>query len=124
MTELDVDFFRSLEEALHRPDVRRSRDDLDALLAECLVEIGQSGRLYDRETIINSLLAEPGDGPNGTITSTDFAARLISTDVVLLTYRTQRTLPNDETRQTLRSSIWRLNDGKWQMLFHQGTPAS
>jgi hypothetical protein len=26
------------------------------------------------------------------------------------------------TRAARRSSIWKLNAGKWQMAFHQGTP--
>jgi hypothetical protein len=43
----------------------------------------------------------------------------LAPDVVLATYRVV-----DETRKqhTLRSSIWKLKDGRWQMVFHQGTP--
>ena len=36
---------RSLEEALHRPEIRRSRKAVEGLLAEGFVEFGSSGRV-------------------------------------------------------------------------------
>jgi hypothetical protein len=53
----------------------------------------------------------------------DFQARLLADDVALVTYRSQRhasgTLP---ASASLRSSLWKQRDGRWQMFFHQGTP--
>lgn len=118
----NVDFFRELEQTLHSPEVRQSRQELETLLAREYVEIGRSGGLYDRESAISSLLLEAADGRVGTITSSDFIARPLSTNLMLLTYRSQRTPPEARTRQTLRSSIWRLDDDRWQLVFHQGTP--
>ncbi|MGM0878048.1 MAG: DUF4440 domain-containing protein [Bacillota bacterium] len=48
----------------------------------------------------------------------DFEIHPISDGAVLATYCVK-----DETRNqhTLRSSIWKLIDGRWQMFFHQGT---
>jgi hypothetical protein len=101
----NVDLFRELEQTLHSPEVRQSRQELETLLAREFVEIGRSGGPYDRESAISSLLLEAADGTVGTITSSDFIARPLSTNLMLLTYRSQRTLPEAKTRQTLRSSI-------------------
>lgn len=55
------------------------------------------------------------------MTLTDFNIHPLSEDAVLTTYRI-----HDETRnqETLRSSIWKWKDGRWQMFFHQGTVTS
>ena len=42
----------------------------------------------------------------------------LAEDVVLSTYFIVDTTRN---RNTLRSSIWKLIDGRWQLYFHQGT---
>lgn len=76
---------RSLEEALHRPEVRRSRDALEALLAVGYVEFGASGAVYNRATIIDLLIQEDGSG-NDDLRTTNYALTTISDDVVLLTY--------------------------------------
>jgi hypothetical protein len=49
----------------------------------------------------------------------DFDIYPLSGDVVLTTYK----IFNEEKMQySLRSSIWKCKDTKWQMVFHQGTP--
>lgn len=110
---------QALEEALHRPGTRRSRTAIEALLAEDFVEFGASGAVYDRDDIIDLLVH--GGGETREVSSTDFALKPISGDAVLLTYESHE-MRNDGTERTaLRSSIWRRQDGRWQMLFHQGT---
>ncbi len=53
----------------------------------------------------------------------EFSARFLSEDVVLVTYRSVRRNPVSSMEwHSLRSSIWKLTDGRWQMTFHQGTP--
>jgi hypothetical protein len=49
----------------------------------------------------------------------NFEVHPLAPDVVLATYCSV-----NETRKqhTLRSSIWKRIDGRWQMVFHQGTP--
>ncbi len=46
----------------------------------------------------------------------DIEGTALVPDVVLVTYRTGR-----PGHSTLRSSIWRLRDGRWLVVFHQGT---
>jgi hypothetical protein len=111
---------QSLEEALHRPEIRRCREAVEALLAEGFVEFGGSGRMYDRAEIID-LLTQDDDGSSD-LKATNYAMVSISHDAVLLTYETERSYHNgSKRRRVLRSSIWKHNGVKWQMLFHQGT---
>ncbi|WP_087001763.1 DUF4440 domain-containing protein [Rhizobium sullae] len=112
---------RSLEEALHRPEIRRSRTAVEALLAEGFVEFGASGRAYRRAEIIDLLVQENDGEDAGELLTYDYALSSISSDAVLLTYRTRRTRGDGSERHVLRSSIWKLSDLGWKMLFHQGT---
>ncbi|ATN33345.1 DUF4440 domain-containing protein [Rhizobium sp. ACO-34A] len=121
MTNLpDLGEIRSLEETLHRPEIRRSREAVEDLLAEGFMEFGASGRVYERATIID-LLAEESDDDDGGLRASNYALKPISNDAVLLTYETERSYRDGSKRSALRSSIWKHNGLRWQMLFHQGT---
>jgi hypothetical protein len=107
---------RHLEGQLLRPEVRRSVDQVGALLAEEFVEFGSSGRVFDKRRIIEALQQEqelPTDRPPATLK--DFSARELASDVVLVTYRIVRAASEQsEEASTLRSSIWKSIGGKWQ----------
>lgn len=118
-SDIDIDMFLSLEQALHRPEVRRSREAVEGLLADGFVEFGSSGRVYHRAFMINALAPEIPTADSGLPKVTDFTARALAPNTVLVTYRS---IGSDE-RTVLRSSVWTLNGGNWQMLFHQGTVA-
>lgn len=92
--------------------------ELDELLAEEFFEFGRSGKTYDKRLELEAARNEKNANPIK-LTVTDFNIRLLASDVILATYRTFR--HNDENR-ALRSSIWKDNNGKWQLIFHQGTP--
>lgn len=111
---------RELECELHRPEVRRDAARLRELLHEAFVEIGRSGRLYDREEIVELLLHETAPGE---VRSQDFAVIEIADGVALLTYRLARLDDRGQlTRHSLRSSLWQRTDAGWRLRFHQGTP--
>lgn len=114
---------RMLEEKLHRPEIRRSPEAVAELLAEGFVEFGSSGTIYnDRDELIARLAEEKADKPSALVTACDYAFRSISPDAVLVTYRAIRPLKDGKPpRHVLRSSIWQRIDGRWQMIFHQGT---
>jgi len=108
---------RELEESLLLPDVRKSQRLID-LLADDFVEFGSSGRIYTKADLAEALQAEPPV----TQATADFRVSLLSPGVALLTYRICRlSVP---PINTLRSSIWRLHDGHWRMVFHQATLTS
>jgi hypothetical protein len=88
------------------------------LLAEDFIEIGSSGRVYDRNAI---LAAVPGEDAF-TWSIEDFAVRLLAPEVALVTYRLSiRSAGAHDPRVTLRSSVWVHRDGRWVLVFHQGT---
>ncbi|MBY3029463.1 DUF4440 domain-containing protein [Rhizobium leguminosarum] len=114
---------QSLEEALHRPEIRRSREVVETLLADGFVEFGASGRVYDRTAIID-LLAQESGTDEGNLRTANYALKPISNDAVLLTYDTERSYLDGSKRCVLRSSVWKHDGLKWQMFFHQGTVRS
>jgi hypothetical protein len=100
------------ERLLLRPDVRADRHQVEVMLHQDFQEFGASGRVCDRETIVDALVADPAaPGTAEAITPVRLAE-----DVVLLTYHV-RGGPG-----SLRSSLW-VRDGAadWQLRFHQGT---
>ncbi|ANI83044.1 nuclear transport factor 2 family protein [Kosakonia oryzae] len=109
------------ERQLHRPEIRSQKIAIEKLLHRHFFEIGRSGKRYDRQQVIDSLLAETD---RQQIASEEFALTQIESGTLLLTYRTFRQSPSGEkTHRTLRTSLWvRNEDGRWQMIFHQGTP--
>ncbi|HEV2898790.1 MAG TPA: nuclear transport factor 2 family protein [Pseudaminobacter sp.] len=117
------DLIRSFEEELFKQSIRGSPEAVDKLLADGFVELFRSGRVYDKEEVIRGLATE-GTGTMRTLTARDFDIKSLADDVVLLTYRSLRKGENGKGLHSLRSSIWKLIDGRWQMVFHQGTPTA
>ena len=114
-----IGFFRQLEERLLQPEVRSSGGELSRLLADDFIEFGSSGAIYNKQQITGSLTREQIMERS----AADFSVRVLADDVVLLTYRsTTRDPATAEEWHSLRSSIWKLNEARWQMIFHQGTP--
>lgn len=116
-----VETLRRLEEELLQPEVRRSLAALEERLAPDFVEIGASGRTWDRPTIVAAL----ADEEPAAVRVEGLAVRLLATEVALVTYRAAHDGGDGSPPSvTLRSSIWRRDpDGAWRMTFHQGTRA-
>lgn len=109
---------QALEELLMSQEARKSKDVLLRVLATDFLEIGSSGQKYDREQIIEALLHEEPVQ----LTMRDFKARPLAQGVVLATYRAIHGNPGGQHSSSLRSSIWKYEDNRWQIIFHQGTP--
>jgi len=113
-----ADHLRELEEQLVQPETRRSREPLDRLLADDFREFGSSSHVYDKEQVIQALQNETPLK----FSLHDFAAVTLAPEVVLVTYRAACTVVSTgAVTHSLRSSIWKKQSGRWQMLFHQGT---
>ncbi|MEM8703605.1 MAG: DUF4440 domain-containing protein [Pseudomonadota bacterium] len=118
----DQQLFRSLEQQLLEPAVRSSRTLVSDLLADDFIEFGSSGRVYDKSVTVDALALESDQETSYRLEVSDFSARPLSEDTVLVTYRCLRQeTKSSNPRNTLRSSIWQRIDGRWQMSFHQGT---
>src|SRR5580765_7929954 len=110
-----IEELRELEELLMRPGVRRSPTELARLMADDFREFGSSGRVFDRGQIIAALQRqEPCE-----ISLIDFRAVCLAADVVLVTYRGKVQFSHSAMLvESLRSSIWRRRNGKWEVVFH------
>ncbi|KLU67243.1 hypothetical protein DEAC_c04550 [Desulfosporosinus acididurans] len=107
-----------LEDRLLQPEIRRSGEEISMLLADDFVEFGSSGRTYDKIQVVEGL----PHSPTVPTVIEDFQVKVLSTYVVLATYRAVKANESrEEMRNSLRSSIWRFTDGRWQIVFHQGT---
>ena len=118
MNELTQQFY-DLETTLLKPDVRSSRKELDRLLADEFMEFGSSGSVYHKPDTLQGLTTSTD---KIVFEVSDFEAKELSSDFVLTTFKTKRTINDADIVISLRSSIWKKTSGSWQMFFHQGTP--
>ena len=108
---------RGYEERILDPAVRADPAQVRALLAPEFTEFGASGRVFDRDAILAALAAE---GPREARQARGFKVRLLAPGAALTTWRVKR----DDGIETLRSSAWQQQAGRWLMVFHQGTLAA
>ena len=118
--ELEVEI-RRLEERLLTPEVRAVPEELARLLADDFLEFGSSGRVFDRQEVTATLPRQSKEQ----FALTEFQVRLLAPTIALAMYRVARPGEQHEAPQgSLHSSIWRWAAGRWQMVFHQGTPTT
>jgi ribonuclease HI len=102
----------ALELRLLDPAVRADRGEVERLLHPEFREIGASGRLWDRESMVAALAEDPGTGA----TASEMVAREVGDGVVLVTY-----VAESAAGRSRRSSVWVRGEDGWRVLFHQGT---
>ena len=112
------EIIKALELELLKPEVRKSKERLNELIADDFLEIGASGSNFNKEDILNEL----PDQSEINFLMQDFNTIEISPDTILATYQVEKIiLESDEKIKSARSSIWKNKDGNWQIIFHQGT---
>lgn len=109
----------SREPIFHHPDkFGKTRQDILNLMCEEFWEVGASGNVYTKEDIIETLLERYDDPDYQDVwEAKDFAIIEIASNNYLLTY----VLIQDKMRATRRSTLWRYEDKKFKILYHQGT---
>jgi len=113
-----ANLIRDLETELLRADTRGSIKRLDELLSDDFFEIGASGKRYTKGDVIQLLSNEPADR----LTMHEYRAAEIAPNTILANFTEERELQGHGQRiVSLRSSIWQRRNGRWQMIFHQGT---
>jgi hypothetical protein len=122
-TERDLAaLLRDLEERLLSPAGRASPRLINELLADDFREIGSGGDIFGKLEVLEGLAQETGDGHIYERETSDWVVRSFSADVTIVTYRViRRDLTEGSVASSRRSSIWVFRDGRWQMVFHQGT---
>lgn len=108
---------QELELSLLQATARKSAL-VSQLLADEFVEFGSSGTVFSKAQVIASLQAES----EVDYSATAFTFKLLAPQTALLTYRACR--HSEPPIYSLRSSVWQQRDGRWQMVFHQGTVTS
>lgn len=104
-----------LELELLDPERRRQTAVLERLLHADFAEVGASGRLWDRASVI----AELADRPSVEQDVRDLTVRAVARGVVLVMYVTSDAA--DGARAARRASLWLCEGAEWKLLFHQGT---
>jgi hypothetical protein len=109
------DHLYTLEERLLHPDRERDRTALIPLFSKEYKEFCISGRIFNRQQVIDSLLkSEPRPA-----TITNYYVEPLAENAALATYSAKTALVVSH-----RSSLWIFRDKQWQLLFHQGTIAA
>lgn len=85
-----------------------------SLLDTAFVEVGASGRVWDRASMAEVLSVA---GPS-TLQFDAFAVHSLGGAVALVTYRTI-----DPVRIVWRASVWIRTEAGWRLRYHQGTVA-
>ncbi len=114
-----LEALRSREPIFHRPEHGTSRAAFEAMTAGDYWEVGASGTVHDRATVLDELdrrYADPAYDPLAGLEVAEFACRAAGDGLWLVTYRLAQ-----GPRLTRRLTVWRRTDDGWVALYHQGT---
>lgn len=108
---------RNLEDKLISHEIRKSAEELSQLINDEFIEIGGSGKAYNKKQVMESLKNE---SPQKIIID-NFKTLILSEDVIAAIYIAIKENGNSPKSFSRRCSIWKRKDGKWQIYYHQGT---
>lgn len=108
-----------LETSLLKPEVRSSHEQLNNLLSDDFREFGSSGLVYTKQNVLERLSSNTD---KVVYTLSDFKVVALSEDIIMANFKTDRIINDIDKVSSLRTSLWRKEDGSWRMFFHQGTP--
>ncbi|AAK80508.1 hypothetical protein BJV85_001332 [Clostridium acetobutylicum] len=112
-----------LENDLLKPEIRQCEARTSELLADGFTEFCSSGYIY--KYVHGQAMDEGTNLEEMDWEITDFKIKQLSNDCVLATYGLiKHNELNQNKKYSLRSSIWKCFEGKWKMIFHQGTMIS
>ena|SRR5271154_3810311 len=104
------------EPIFHKPELGTSRDDYLAQTAEDYWEVGASGRVYDRDDVVWSLMKRDKVMGEEHWVISDVKLRQLAANTYALTYQLDQA-----GRLTRRLTLWRRDPDGWRVLYHQGT---
>lgn len=92
---------------------------MDDILTEVFIVVGQSGRVYEKDEILDLIPSIP----KGSFDVDDFQVCELGEEYALNGYRMVRADDSGKDPDVSnRYSIWRRESNRWRMIFHQGTP--
>ncbi len=111
---------RALEPIFHRSPPGSTRAVFEAMTAPDFWEVGASGRVYQRDEVLNIVEGRYARGDaDEPLAVSDFAAREIAPDTYLVTYALDQA-----GRASRRATVWARQPHGWAALYHQGTLAT
>lgn len=119
LSEEERESLEALEETLWRVETRYDPEVMDRTFAAEFVEVGRSGRRFERSEILFE--PDPEAAIDASLPLPDYCVVLIAPDVALATY-TSEVRHRGDLERGRRSSLWTKVQGRWQLRFHQGTP--
>lgn len=109
-------YILELENELLKPETRKSTEKIRELLSDDFVEVCSTGEIY-RYKIGDTFYKK-----NVSYEITNFDSKRLSDECILTTYKVGKRFEVDKSiKYSFRSSIWKCFNGKWKMIFHQGT---
>lgn len=119
MTETEASVaLRAREPIFHRPELGTSRGQFERMTDERFWEVGASGRVYERDFVLDNLEQRHASPYADNWEVTEFCCRAVGGSVFLVTY-----LLTQGSRRSRRATLWRYTD-EWRALYHQGTLVS
>jgi hypothetical protein len=111
-----------LESDLVKSEVRKSAQKISDILADDFFEFCSNGEEYHYK---NGDVFQEQNDEELFWQIIDFKIKQLSDDCLLARYKViKHNEANENKKYTHRSSIWKCIDGKWKMIFHQGTCTS
>lgn len=111
MTELETTFLN-----LEKQIMYYRLNDFETILSEDFIEFGTSGKIYDKTSQLGFINEEGLTEIPFIITN--FCVNLLSEKIAHVIYQTESIADGSKS---LRSSIWRHENTRWYLYFHQGT---
>ena len=122
MESLEKHIFE-LEQELFKHEIRQSAEKISEILSDDFIEFTSSGSMYNYNK--GNVFNNDTDASEIKWEIKEFAIKQLSTDCILATYKLiKHSELNESMKYSLRSSIWKLFNGTWKMIFHQGTLTS
>lgn len=114
----DFNKIKTLELELLKPEIRKDKKRLGEILADDFIEFTSLGTVINKKDVLKSLSKES----HIKWEISNFKIKNISKEIVLVTYKAKKIdLKNKKIIFSLRSSVWKIFNNNWQMIFHQGT---
>lgn len=115
----DLKSIQKLEESLLDPKNRKNAALLSSLLHDDFEEIGTSGTSINKTQALEWLLKNEN---HIQWKLSDFRIKTLTADLVIALYQAQKTnSQTQESKNYSRTSIWKKQNQKWSLIFHQDT---
>jgi hypothetical protein len=98
---------------------QRKSDLICTLFDDSYIEIGSSGRSYNKKDTILSLKHE---NINFKYVMDDYSCEQLNEDIALIHYiAIKKVSDSEQVIRSFRTSIWKRSGNNWKLYFHQGT---